>query len=672
MSTTKPKNLVTGSLWKKILLFALPLAATSMLQQLFNAADLAVIGRFTGDMGEKCIAAIGSTSQIIALIINAFIGLSIGTNVTMASAVGRGDKETVQKIVHTSVLFSVIVGFVLLLVGQFFSRSILAMTNVPNDILPLATTYLKIYFMGAPMILLYNFEAAIFMAKGDTKTPLIILAISGAINVVLNIIFVVVFNMTIEGVAIATIVSNLIGAVVLFVFLMKSRDDTKLSLKKISIAKKELSEILKIGIPTSLEASVFCIANIVVQAAINSLDTIYMAGSSVASNVETFAYLLFTGFSKACVTFVGQNRGAQKFDRCKKTLRVSMIESWIALGIGIMIILGVGKSILSLFNTNPEVIEVGYTRLIYMVAYAYFFTSVYEVLGSYLRGYGISMLPAVITMIGVCGTRIIWIFTAFKFNPTFETILMAFPLSMIITALLMTGALIYLKPDKKIIKQTLISEFDGEKLSNANIITIGREFGSGGREIAKRLAEELGYKYYDKELVDEIAEKMQVSETYVENNLAHLYKNYHYVIRHSFSSRTTPIKEKHIELITEQRNVLQKIAEMGENCVIVGRAADITLSAYSPLKIFIYADMDAKVLRCKHRAADGENLTDKEIVQKIKKIDRARASYYDMVSTVDWGDTSGYHLCVNTTDVDIKAIVPMIADYAREWFKHVN
>lgn len=456
MSMTKTEDLTTGSLWKKILLFALPLAATSILQQLFNAADLAVVGRFTGELGELCMAAVGSTGSIIGLIVNAFVGLSIGTNVMIANAIGRRDKKAIHKAVHTSVLFSFLLGIFVLALGNVFAKSILSLTGVPNEVLPLAEKYLQIYFLGAPAILLYNFEAAVFRAKGDTKTPLIILAISGVVNVLLNLFFVIVLKMTVEGVAIATISSNVIGAVVLFVLLLRADDDTKLSLKSIRVCKGELVGILKIGVPSGLQSSVFSIANIVIQSAINSLDTTVMAGSSAALNVETFAYFLFSGFSQACVTFVGQNRGAGKFDRCKKTLKVSLIEAWIGLGIAIALLLAAGKPILSLFNENPAVIDVAYQRLTFITTYAYFFSVVYEVLGSYLRGYGISLLPAIITMIGVCGTRITWILTAFKQNPTFDTILWVFPLSMGSTAILMTLAVILLKPEKKIIKKALM------------------------------------------------------------------------------------------------------------------------------------------------------------------------------------------------------------------------
>lgn len=449
MQQMTKENLTSGSLWKKILWFALPLAITNMLQQLFNAADIAVVGRFTGAQGELCMAAIGATSPIVGLIINAFANLAIGTNVILANAIGKGDHSVIRKAIHTSILFSLLAGVFVFIIGEFFSTSMLALTGVPDSVLPLATLYLRIYFCGAPVILLYNFEAAIFRASGDTKTPLVVLTLSGLINVILNLFFVLVLHMTVSGVAIATVVSNAIGATVLLLFLIKSSDETKVSLKNLKIQKEVLLPILKIGIPSGLQGSTFYIANMVVQSAINSLDTAVMAGSSAALNVETLPYLLFASFAQACVTFVSQNRGAKEWERCKKTKNICLLEAWISWILSACIIVCFGKPILSLFNTNPQVIEVGYQRLTYIVVFAHSFFLVHKILGNYLRGFGISLLPSVLTMIGVCGTRVVWTLTAFRYHPTFGTLLRAFPLSMISTTIFMLIAVICLKPAKK-------------------------------------------------------------------------------------------------------------------------------------------------------------------------------------------------------------------------------
>ncbi len=444
MDKVRKDDLTVGSLWKKILLFALPLAATSVLQQLFNAADLAVVGSFTGEAGEICMAAVGATTAIVSLIVNAFVGLSIGTNVVIANAIGKKDGRSVSRAVHTSVLFSVLVGFGIILIGSIFAGKLLEMTDVPpDDVLPLSERYLRIYFAGAPLILLYNFEAAIFRAKGDTRTPLAVLAVAGVVNVLLNLFFVVVLKMTVEGVAVATITSNAIGAVVLFIILLRADDDTKISFKGIRIYKDELIGILKIGVPSAIQSSVFSTANIVMQTAINSLDKTVMAASSAAVSIETFAYFMFSGFSQACVTFVGQNRGAGKLDRCTKAMWVSLTEACIALASSILVLLLAGKPMLSLFNPNREVIDIAYQRVAFIITHAYIFSVIYEVLGSYLRGMGISVLPAVITVFGVCGTRITWIMTAFRSNPTFDTVLRAFPLSLGITAVLMVLAVVF-------------------------------------------------------------------------------------------------------------------------------------------------------------------------------------------------------------------------------------
>ena len=287
---TKLKNsnkmdMINGPIWNKLPRFALPVAATAILEQLFNASDIAVVGNFTGAAKTASVAAVGANSPVIGLILNLFIGIALGTNVIIANAIGRDDRETVQRAVHTSVLTAIIGGFLVMIPGEIFAVQILSVMSIPEDVLPYAVLYLRIYLLGLPVILLYNFLSAVFRSVGDTKTPLIVLALSGCLNVLLNLFFVIVLKMTVNGVAIATVISNAISSIVLFIVLMKSDKYIKLSLRELRIDKRVLGQILEIGLPAGIQSAVFAISNIIIQAAINSLGTIVIAASSAAFNI---------------------------------------------------------------------------------------------------------------------------------------------------------------------------------------------------------------------------------------------------------------------------------------------------------------------------------------------------------------------------------------------------
>lgn len=441
-----------GSIWNKIPLFALPVAMTAILEQLFNASDIAVVGNFTGKMGTIAVAAVGANSPIISLIVNLFIGIALGTTVVIANAIGRDDKKTVHHAVHTSILMAIVGGFVVTIIGELVAGYVLNMLNVPRDVYGQALLYLRIYLLGMPVILLYNFEAAIFRSVGDTKVPLKTLVISGIINVILNLFFVIVLKMTVNGVAIATVISNLISAIILLNKLIKTDQYIHVNLKELRIYKLSLVRILKIGMPAGIQSAVFALANIVIQAAINSLGTVVIAASSAAFNVEIFAYDILNSFGQACTTFVGQNYGAGQIDRCKKTLYLCLIEDAIASALAIGIIIVSGKFLLSLFNNNPQVIQIGYTRLI-MVFTAYIFSMLYEVMSGYLRGFGISLVPAILTCICICGTRVLWVETVFKSYQSFTTIMCAYPLSLSLTAVAIFCALMYYRPSKKMLNK---------------------------------------------------------------------------------------------------------------------------------------------------------------------------------------------------------------------------
>ncbi len=441
-------DMLNGSIWNKLPVFALPIAATGILEQLFNASDIAIVGNFAQTDKTAAVAAVGANSPIIGLILNLFIGIALGANVVIANAIGRDDKQTVQKAVHTSMVVSVIGGVLVAIIGELIAEPLLTVLNVPDDVLELALLYLRIYFLGMPVILLYNFEAAIFRSIGETKMPLIALTLSGILNVLLNLFFVIVLKMSVNGVATATVLANVVSAGILYIKLIKSDKYIKVEFKKLRIDGKVFAKIMQIGLPAGIQSAVFAVANIVIQGAINSLGTVVIAASSAAFNIEIIAYNVMNSFSQACTTFVGQNFGANKIDRCKKTLFLCLIEDAIASGTAILIVLITGKFLLSIFNNNPEVIEIGYTRLV-IIFIAYIFSMLYEVMSGYLRGFGFSLVPAILTTVGVCVLRIIWINTIFPANRTFVTIMTAYPVSLATTAVLIFIALIIYRPSKR-------------------------------------------------------------------------------------------------------------------------------------------------------------------------------------------------------------------------------
>lgn len=447
-------DMLHGPIWNKLPLFALPVAATAILEQLFNASDVAVVGNFAGDAAEKtaAVAAVGANTAIIGLIVNLFVGIALGANVVIANAIGRDDRDAVHRAVHTSILIALLGGAAIAVIGELIAGVLLHSLNVPDEVYPLALLYLRIYLLGMPVILLYNFEAAIFRSVGDTKVPLIALACSGVLNVILNLFFVAVLGMTVNGVAIATVISNALSSLILFIRLMRSDKYIRLSPRELRIDGQSLKLILRIGLPAGIQSAVFSFSNIVIQSAINSLGKVVMAASSAALNIELLAYYVLNSFSQACTTFVGQNYGARQIDRCRKTLLLSIIEDFIASAAAIGIVLLTGRFLLSIFNSDPEVIEIGYTRLIILFS-AYVFSMLYEVLSGYMRGFGISLVPAILTTIGVCGIRIFWINFVFPQSPTFTTIMTVYPISLSSTALLIGIALICYRPAHRYLNQ---------------------------------------------------------------------------------------------------------------------------------------------------------------------------------------------------------------------------
>lgn len=441
-------DMLSGSMWDKILLYALPVAATGILGQLFNASDVAIVGNFASTDRVAAVAAVGANGPVIGLVLNLFIGIALGANVVIANAIGRGDRETVSRAVHTSIVASVLGGFIVMLIGQLLAKPVLLMLNVPDDVFPLAMTYMRIYLLGLPVIFLYNFESAIFRSVGDTKTPLIALSVSGILNVLLNVFFVTVLDMTVDGVAVATVIANLVSSLILGRKLLKSELSIHIDFKALRIDWKILWRILKIGLPAGIQSAVFSLSNIIISSAVNSLGKVTMAASSAGFNVEIMAYYILNSFGQACTTFVGQNYGAAQVDRCRKTLKLCIIENIIVTGITVLIMLLSGRFLIGLFNNDPEVIEIGFMRL-KIVYTSYIFCLLYEVMSAYMRGYGISLVPAILTMLGVCGIRITWIYTVFPMSRTFETIMIVYPISLAATAVLIFIALIIYRPSKR-------------------------------------------------------------------------------------------------------------------------------------------------------------------------------------------------------------------------------
>ncbi len=447
--TTQPQHLdmLNGPIWNKLPRYALPVAATGILGQLFNAADIAVVGNFTGDMRTAAVAAVGANSPVIGLLLNLFIGIALGANVVIANAIGRGDRETVHRAVHTSIVTALIGGVLVAVFGQFIAAGLMGLLNVPDDVYPLALAYLRIYLLGMPVILLYNFEAAIFRSVGDTKVPLIALTVSGVLNVILNLFFVIVLKMNVNGVAIATVLSNAVSSVLLLRRLLHG-DLVRVELKQLRIDPAIFRKIMRIGLPAGIQGAIFSVSNIIIQSAINSLGTVVMAASSAAFNIEIIAYDVLNSFSQACTTFVGQNYGAGKIGRCKKTMLLCLGEDIIASAIAIVLVLLTGKYLLAVFNNDPQVIEIGYSRLLILFG-SYIFSLTYEILSGYLRGFGISLVPAILTLFGVCGVRIIWINTVFPLHHTFQSIMLVYPISLATTAVLIFIALLVYRPSRR-------------------------------------------------------------------------------------------------------------------------------------------------------------------------------------------------------------------------------
>jgi putative MATE family efflux protein len=422
-------DMCNGPLFKKIVVFALPLVASGCLQLLFNAADIIVVGRFSGSVA---LAAVGSTSSLINLLVNLFIGISVGANVVLGRCIGANDYEGTSKAVHTAIFISIIGGFMMIFVGFFLSKPLLVLMSTPDNVIDLSVLYMRIYFAGMPFFMLYNFGAAILRSVGDTKRPLYFLLISGIINVVFNLFFVICFKMSVSGVAIATVISECISSVLILMCLKRTEGPLHFELKEMRFHAHYALQMLEVGLPAGLQGIVFSISNVLIQSSINSFGSLVMAGNTAASNIEGFVYTSMNAVYQTSLSFSSQNFGAKKFDRIDKVLLeclglVTIIG--LVLGQGAYLL---GRPLLSIYSSNSKVIEYGIERLS-VVGATYCICGMMDTLVGALRGVGYSVLPMIVSLTGVCVFRVIWIFTVFQSLHTQFSLYVSYPISWIIT-----------------------------------------------------------------------------------------------------------------------------------------------------------------------------------------------------------------------------------------------
>ncbi len=425
-------NTTEGAIFPKIVSFTLPLILSSILQLLFNAVDMVVAGRFAG---KEALAAIGSTSSLINLLVNVFMGLSVGGNVLVARFFGSGKERDVHETVHTAIAISLISGVALAFIGIAFAPALLELMGTPTEILPLSSLYIRIYFAGMPVQMFYNFGAAILRAIGDTKRPLTYLTVAGAINAVCNIVFIVAFGMGVDGVAYATVLSQTISAVMIAKCLMGSDECYRLEIKKLRIYKDKLIQILRLGLPAGFQGAVFSISNVLIQASVNSFGPDAMAGNTAASNLEGFVYVSMNAVHHTCLSFTSQNYGAHKLDRIKKIF-LQCLAFTSAAGISLGVISYIfGPPLLSIYAGTADrdvVIYYGMIR-ISIIMLTYFTCGTMDTCVGAIRGLGYSIMPMIVSLLGACGFRILWIYTIFKKVHTLECLYISYPISWVIT-----------------------------------------------------------------------------------------------------------------------------------------------------------------------------------------------------------------------------------------------
>lgn len=423
-------NMCEGPILGKVLIFSIPLMLSGILQLLFNAADVIVVGRFAGS---QSLAAVGSTSALINLLINVFMGFSVGVNVLVARYYGGRKERDVSETVHTAVTLSLVCGLILVAVGLALTRPLLELMGTPDDVIDKAVLYMQIYFIGMPANMLYNFGSAILRAVGDTKRPLYYLSAAGVVNVILNLISVIIFHMDVAGVALATIISQAISAICVLRCLMRHESCLKIRLGELKIHKEKLMGIVKVGLPAGMQGAIFSISNVLIQSSVNSFGSIAMAGNTAAQNIEGFIYNAMVAVYQANLSFTSQNYGAGKFSRINRIMFICIgVVSVVGFSIGVLAY-GAGTSLLSIYSSDPEVIAYGMTRL-QIIGLTYFTCGIMDTMVGSIRGIGYSVLPMIVSLTGACLFRIIWIFTIFQWSHTLLTLYISYPASWVLTA----------------------------------------------------------------------------------------------------------------------------------------------------------------------------------------------------------------------------------------------
>lgn len=427
----KTINLLNGNLFKNIFLFSLPLVLTNILQVFFHIADVAIVGRFSGP---NALGAVGSTATLVNLFTGFFIGVSSGINVCIAKYIGQGDKKRIGQSVHTSFLLMCIIGILLMGVGQLFARPLLELLGTKSELIDGSTLYLRYFFFAMPGIAIYNYGNAVFSSKGDTKKPLLVLCISGVINVILNLVFVICFNMGVEGVALSTFICQYISAGLLLFMLFKNDSYCALKIECMKINKSRTKEILRLSLPSGFQHSLFAIANLFIQSGVNSLDTVMVEGNSAAINADSLIFDVMAAFYVGCSTFIGQNHGANKKDRVLKTFYICLLYSFVISAVLGGLLMLFGRQFLSVFTTSEAVIDAGMKRIMLM-GWAYCFSAFMDTATAASRGLGKTLVPTILVIGGVVIFRIVWVKTVFAYYKTYESLYLLYFFSYIITSI---------------------------------------------------------------------------------------------------------------------------------------------------------------------------------------------------------------------------------------------
>lgn len=450
-------DMLNGSIVKNLIIFAIPLMASNVLQSLYNMADMIVLGRFAG---KEALAAVGATGSTYSLIINVFLGLATGAGVLVAQQIGAANHRELSDTVHTSAAVSVIIGLFVGILGFFLSPVILKAIDTPADVIDGAVIYLRIMFAGIPALTVYNFGAAILRSAGDSRRPLFYLAISGMLNVLLNLVFVLIFNMDVAGVAIATIVSQYVSAVLVWAHLLKTGECYYFNIRQIRICPKQLWGMIRIGIPSGLQMAMFSISNLIIQSAINGFGTDYVAASTTSSNVENLCFISMGALTQAVMVFAGQNTGAGQIKRLKsiflKSLATTVVVAFILGGVCVLL----GEPLMHMYTSEDQVIKIGLERLT-LICPLYFICGIYECALSVVRGMGYSFTPMIGAVVGICAFRAVWVYTIFAWSPLFSTLLYSYPVSWGLTFLFQAGLFVIFY-NQRIKKQAAVAQIAAE------------------------------------------------------------------------------------------------------------------------------------------------------------------------------------------------------------------